>query len=96
MSRAKWTSQETRALIDERKNRNQVNILISLYIFFSYKLISKYILFFQEYHDIEGTSRAAFWESVAANVNRSCGSSYTGTQCQRKFSALVGNYDVSK
>jgi len=34
--RAKWSSKTTRALIDERKNRNQVNILIyvRLYNFF--------------------------------------------------------------
>jgi hypothetical protein len=37
MPRTQWTSQETRALIDERKNRNQVNILMSLYLVFYLK-----------------------------------------------------------
>ena len=60
MFRAKWTFQETYTLIEKRKNRNQINILILLYIFFSYKLISKYIIFFQEYYDIEGTLRVTF------------------------------------
>jgi len=39
--RVKWTNESTRALIDERKNRNQVNTLFIMYIYNMYKLLFK-------------------------------------------------------
>jgi hypothetical protein len=49
-----------------------------------------------EYHYIiPGRSRKNFWKSVAENVNNTCGSNYTGKQCQTKFNGLVTSYHVS-
>lgn len=67
-----------------------------MFAFSSFNLIQIIYNILQEFHDIEGTSRVEFWNSVADDVNATCSRNYTGLQCQRKFASLTTAYDVSK
>lgn len=99
-SRAKWSAEQTQALINVRKRRNMVNIwnkkFVNIFALSSFNSIQIIMYCLQEYHDIEGTSRVEFWNSVADDVNATCSSSYTGLQCQRKFASLTSCYSVSR
>ncbi|RIA81114.1 hypothetical protein C1645_837497 [Glomus cerebriforme] len=38
-------------------------------------------------------ARNNYWNNLAACVNRTCNSNYTGDQCRRKFNRLVSEYN---
>ncbi|CAG8576753.1 12258_t:CDS:2 [Acaulospora morrowiae] len=46
-----------------------------------------------EYHDIPGSSRVDFWNSMANTINDRFGTSYTGHQCKNRFQNLVRDYN---
>ena len=48
-----------------------------------------------EFHRIIGI-KDEFWVSVARRINRSADTSFTGTQCKKKFQNMVLTYYVSK
>lgn len=49
----------------------------------------------REYYQIIGRSRKNYWESISRRINREAGSTFTGSQCRRKFNNLVSHYYVS-
>ena len=48
-----------------------------------------------EYHNIPGSSRVDFWNSIANTINQRFGTTYTGQQCNNRFQNLVRDYNVS-
>ena len=48
-----------------------------------------------EYHNIPGSSRVDFWNSIAKTINQLFGTTYTGQQCNNRFQNLVRDYNVS-
>lgn len=50
----------------------------------------------EEYWNIAGNSRTAFWESVASKINLQFQSGYTGHQCKDKFQNLIRDHMVRK
>ena len=50
----------------------------------------------EQFHNIEGTSRVDFWESVARRINRRYYTDYTYQQCEQRWRNLVNDYRVSK
>lgn len=59
-------------------------------------LVSERLRRNQEYHNMAGRSRVAFWESVARRIYRRYRKRYTATQCSTKWKNLVQCYLVSK
>ncbi|PKY44061.1 hypothetical protein RhiirA4_512196 [Rhizophagus irregularis] len=46
----------------------------------------------QIYWGIFRRQRRAYWTNIASEVNLTCNTNYTGTQCKRKFHSLVNQY----
>ncbi|CAH1769788.1 12699_t:CDS:2, partial [Entrophospora sp. SA101] len=46
-----------------------------------------------EYHDIVGSSRVDFWNSIANKINVQFRTTYTGHQCKDKFRSLVNSHN---
>ena len=50
----------------------------------------------EEFYEMAGRSKVAFWMSVASVVNIRFSGNYTGEQCKEKFQNLVREHKVRK
>ena len=50
----------------------------------------------EEFYEMAGRSKVAFWTSVASVVNIRFSGNYTGEQCKEKFQNLVWEHKVRK
>ena len=51
---------------------------------------------FDYHYAYPGRNRRQYWQEIANTVNSTCGTRYSGKQCENKFNSLVNDYNISK